>query len=164
MFGICVTSSGADLYIMMGMYSLYYKMDQQSSFKLSVAAAHHIQSFNYLIDSGLNKLLNRFTPMELNLTDLIGEHPSLKNLPFRSLKVTYSHFKIGQPYRFDDPTALLQEVYPQECRLAGKTYTANLVAQVTRDIDGSSDTFTADLGPIPIMVGSRSCHLSGMSR
>jgi len=37
-------------------------MDQQS-FKLSLAAAHHIQSFNYITDGGFDKVLARFTPM-----------------------------------------------------------------------------------------------------
>jgi DNA-directed RNA polymerase I subunit RPA2 len=84
-------------------------MDQQS-FKLSVAAAHHIQSFNYITDAGLNRLLARFIPMELNLSDIHADHPNNKSvtLPFRSIKITYSQLKIGQPYRFNDPTALHQ--------------------------------------------------------
>ena len=44
-------------------------MDQQS-FKLSVAASHHIESFNFMIQDGLNKVLTYFTPMELHQTDI----------------------------------------------------------------------------------------------
>jgi DNA-directed RNA polymerase I subunit RPA2 len=138
-------------------------MDQQS-FKLSLAAAHHIQSFNYLIDGGLNKVLARFTPMELNQADILHENPNNRalKLPYHSIKITYSQLKLGQPYRFSDPTALTQEIYPQECRLGSKTYASNLMAEITRDIDGNVDTFTADLGTIPIMVRSKSCHLNGL--
>lgn len=108
-------------------------MDQQS-FKLALAAAHHIQSFNFITDTGLNKTLAYFTPMELNLADI--PHEQLQNkvaaLPFKSIKISYSQLKLGQPYRFNDPTALHQEIYPQECRLAGKTYSAPLMAEMTR--------------------------------
>jgi hypothetical protein len=52
--------------------------------------------------------------------------------PFKSLKISYSQLRIGQPFRFNDPTALTQEIYPQECRLASKTYSAPLFAEITR--------------------------------
>lgn len=72
--------------------------------------------------------------MELNFADIPPENVQGKPIavPFRSLKLSYSQLKLGQPYRFNDPTALHQEVYPQECRLAGKTYSAPLLAEITR--------------------------------
>ena len=122
-------------------------MDQQS-FKLSVAASHHIESFNYLIQTGLNKVLNYFTPMELNQTDLASDHTSTKplTLPCSSIKLTFSQLKVGQPYKFNDTNAIHQEIYPQECRLAGKTYSAPLIAEMTRQIDDNVDTFAVSLG------------------
>lgn len=83
-------------------------MDQQS-FKLSLASAHHIQSFNFISDSGLAKTLAHFTPMEINLSDIpqdILNKPTA--VPFKSLKISFSQLKVGQPYRFNDPTALHQ--------------------------------------------------------
>ena len=106
-------------------------MDQQS-FKLSLAASHHIQSFNFMLQSGINQVLNHFNPMELHPSDLSHDHshPQTKHqvLPFNSLKITFSQLRVGQPYRFNDPSALHQEIYPQECRLASKTYGAPLIA------------------------------------
>ena len=99
-------------------------MDQQS-FKLSLAAAHHINSFNYCTSKALEHMLTNFSPMELFSADLPPEH---KQLPFSQIKITFTQLKIGQPYRFNDPTAVHQEIYPQECRLAGKTYSAPLLA------------------------------------
>lgn len=88
-------------------------MDQQS-FKLALASAHHIQSFNFIGDSGLAKTLAYFTPMELNQADIPNDILSkLPSLPFRSFKISFSQLKINQPYRFNDPTALHQEIYPQ---------------------------------------------------
>jgi DNA-directed RNA polymerase beta subunit len=84
------------------------------------------------------------------------------NLSFKSLRLTFTQLRLGKPYRYNDPTALVQEIYPQECRLASKTYTAPLLAEISREIDGNLDTFTAYLGEIPIMVRSNNCHLAGL--
>ena len=104
-------------------------MDQQS-FRLSLAAQHHIQSFNYAISEGLDKVLTHFVPMEVHQRDAAVELPSNRQgaLPFQSLQITYSQLRIGRPYRAQDPNALIQEVYPAECRMASKTYTAPLIA------------------------------------
>lgn len=138
-------------------------MDQQS-FKLALAASHHVQSFNFITEAGLAKTLSHFVPMELNQADISPEHLQGKTLPFRSIKITFNQLKLGQPYRFNDPNVIHQEIYPQECRLAGKTYSAPLLAVVTREIDDNIDTFAVNLGEIPIMVGSQKCHLQGLSR
>lgn len=50
---------------------LVYIMENQQSFKLAVAAQHHIQSFNFISDCGLQKILNRFVPMELHEKDIL---------------------------------------------------------------------------------------------
>lgn len=74
---------------------------------MALAAQHHIQSFNYITDSGLQKVLSRFVPMELNEKDLANENKT-PNINFKSLKLTYTQLRIGKPYRFNDPTALVQ--------------------------------------------------------
>jgi DNA-directed RNA polymerase I subunit RPA2 len=100
------------------------------------------------------------------LINVNSHSPSLANkpppLPFQSLQLTYSQLRVGKPYRHNDPNALTQEIYPMECRMASRTYSASLVAEITRTIDGSVDTFTAQLGDIPIMVRSSHCHLEGL--
>jgi DNA-directed RNA polymerase beta subunit len=58
---------------------------------------------------------------------------------------------------------LYQDILPQECRLANKTYTAPLFCQITREVDGASDTIKVSLGDIPIMVKSKNCHLANLS-
>jgi hypothetical protein len=86
-------------------------MENQQSFKLALAAQHHIQSFNYISDCGLQKILNRFVPMELHEKDIIPELTSHKNPPnlnFKELKLTYTQLRLGRPYRYNDPSALVQ--------------------------------------------------------
>jgi len=83
-------------------------MIDQQSFKLALASSHHIQSFNYMVQQGLNKMLTYFTPMELNPTDLAQDHNKNIHTPFNNLKITFTGLKLGQPYRFNDPTAIHQ--------------------------------------------------------
>jgi hypothetical protein len=52
--------------------------------------------------------------MEIYEKDVINEATNKAILvPFKSLKLSYENLKIGKPYRQDDPTALVQEIYPQ---------------------------------------------------
>lgn len=41
-------------------------MDNQQSFKLALAAAHHVESFNFIYEQGLSKILHYLQPMELH--------------------------------------------------------------------------------------------------
>ncbi len=71
-----------------------YKMDNQQSYKLAVAAAHHIESFNFIYEQGLKKLLHYLQPMELHEKDFSPEVTQNKNnfnIPFKSIKLSISH-------------------------------------------------------------------------
>lgn len=83
---------------------------------MALAASHHIQSFNHIYRQGLEKLLHYLQPMELHEDDLAPEITNNKspyNLPFKYLKLSFSHLEIGKPFRSNDPTALVQEILPQ---------------------------------------------------
>lgn len=91
-------------------------MENQQSYKLALAAAHHIRSFDYIYDRGLDRILHYLQPMELHERDLSPEITNNKHpyhLPFSSIKLSISHLEIGKPFRCNDPTALYQEVLPQ---------------------------------------------------
>ena len=124
-------------------------MDNQQSYKLALAAAHHVESFDFIYEQGLAKILHYLQPMELHEKDLspeITQNKNTFNIPFNSIKLSISHLEIGKPFRCNDPTVLYQEILPQECRLANKTYTAPLLCEITREVDGASDSFKVSLG------------------
>jgi DNA-directed RNA polymerase I subunit RPA2 len=58
-------------------------------------------------------------------------------------------------------TLLMQEgeSMPFECRLAQKTYESNLMISVTLEVEGHSIKVKKQMGPIPMMVGSKKCNL-----
>ena len=57
------------------------------------------------------------------------------------------------------------KLFPTECRLREISYAAPLIAQVARQIDNSNIERTkVNLGNFPIMVKSKYCHLSDMTK
>jgi DNA-directed RNA polymerase I subunit RPA2 len=44
----------------------------------------------------------------------------------------------------------------------GKTYSAPLICEVTKEIDDTVETFAVNLGELPIMVRSDHCHLANL--
>lgn len=51
---------------------------------------------------------------------------------------------------------------PHDCRMLGRTYSAPLLCEVTKEIDDVTERFTVNLGELPIMVRSQNCHLYGL--
>jgi DNA-directed RNA polymerase I subunit RPA2 len=47
--------------------------------------------------------------------------------------------------------------------MMGRTYSAPLLCEVTKEVDGAWERFTVTLGELPIMVRSDFCHLNGLS-
>lgn len=129
--------------------------------KLKLAAHHHIESFNYIGRTGLNRLVQNLSPMELLNREAVVEGKAIV-LPFGSIKLSFSSVIIGKPFKLNDPSASTQEIYPHDCRMQGRTYSAPLICEVTREIDGAIDRFTVTLGELPIMVRSEFCHLHGL--
>lgn len=57
-----------------------------------------------------------------------------------------------------------RDIYPMEARLRKLTYSSPLHLDVSAHIDGvQRDSFTAQIGKIPVMVRSKFCHLHGLS-
>ena len=129
--------------------------------KLKIAAAHHIESFNFMYEQGLKDIVSHLPPMELQSGEVQVEGKEVV-FPFQKLKVSFESVVIGKPLR-NDPTAKHLEIYPQDCRLAGRTYSAPLICEMVRETDGVTERFTVTLGELPIMVGSKHCHLSNLS-
>ncbi len=58
-------------------------------------------------------------------------------------------------------TLLMQEgeSLPYECRLAHKTYESNLIISATLELEGHTIKIKKQMGPIPMMVGTKKCNL-----
>jgi DNA-directed RNA polymerase I subunit RPA2 len=122
--------------------------------QLQYAASHHIESFNYLYNGGLAQVCKHLIPLELYKNET-----NLAALPFNSLKIYIEDLKIGLPSKSPQQNQSDTRLLPQECRIAGKTYGAPLIATVVKQINNEKETFQMNLSDIPIMVRSDHCHL-----
>jgi DNA-directed RNA polymerase subunit B len=129
-----------------------------SFFKDKGLVRQHLDSYNEFIDRGLQEVI-----------DEIGEIPI--EVPENPYKV-----KLGQIWIIDPQTRITgpystevdgtkHEIYPLEARLRNLTYAAPVALEMTPVIDGrEQDTELVYIGNIPVMLKSKLCFLSQLSR
>ena len=127
-------------------------------FKDKGLVRQHLDSFNEFIDHGLQEVI-----------DEVGEIPI--EVPESPYKV-----KLGQIWIIDPQTRITgpyatevdgtkHEIYPLEARLRNLTYAAPVALEMTPVIDGrEQDTELVYVGNIPVMLKSKLCFLSQLSR
>jgi DNA-directed RNA polymerase subunit B len=127
-------------------------------FKNKGLVRQHLDSYNEFIDRGLQEVV-----------DEIGEIPI--EVPENPYKV-----KLGQVWIIDPQTRITgpyttevdgtkHEIYPMEARLRNLTYAAPVALEMTPVIDGrEQDTELVYVGNIPVMLKSKLCFLSQLSR
>jgi DNA-directed RNA polymerase subunit B len=130
----------------------------KSFFKEKGLVRQHLDSFNEFIDHGLQEVI-----------DEVGEIPI--EIPESPYKV-----KLGQIWIIDPQTRITgpyatevdgtkHEIYPLEARLRNLTYAAPIALEMTPVIDGrEQDTELVYVGNIPVMLKSKLCFLSQLSR
>src|SRR5512139_492461 len=118
----------------------------------------HLDSYNEFIDHGLQEVV-----------DEVGEIPI--EVPDNPYKV-----KLGQIWVIDPQSRITgpyvtegdgtkHEIYPMEARLRNLAYAAPVALEMTPIIDGrEQDTELVYIGNIPVMLKSKLCFLSQLSR
>ncbi|MBS7615677.1 DNA-directed RNA polymerase subunit B [Candidatus Bathyarchaeota archaeon] len=127
-------------------------------FKEKGLVRQHLDSYNEFIDHGLQEVI-----------DEVGEIPI--EVPESPYKV-----KLGQIWIIDPQTRISgpyvtevdgtkHEIYPIEARLRNLTYAAPVALEMTPVVDGrEQDTELVYIGNIPVMLKSKLCFLSQLSR
>ncbi|MEM3875079.1 MAG: DNA-directed RNA polymerase subunit B [Candidatus Bathyarchaeia archaeon] len=127
-------------------------------FKEKGLVRQHLDSYNEFIDHGLQEVV-----------DEVGEIP---------IEVPESPYtvKLGQVWIIDPQTRISgpyvtevdgtkHEIYPIEARLRNLTYAAPIALEMTPVVDGrEQDTELVFIGNIPVMLKSKLCFLSQLSR
>ncbi|MEM2995299.1 MAG: DNA-directed RNA polymerase subunit B [Candidatus Bathyarchaeia archaeon] len=127
-------------------------------FKEKGLVRQHLDSYNEFVDHGLQEII-----------DEVGEIPI--EVPENPYTV-----KLGQVWIIDPQTRITgpyvtevdgtkHEIYPMEARLRNLTYAAPVALEMTPVIDGrEQDTELVYIGNIPVMLKSKLCFLSQLSR
>lgn len=110
----------------------------------------HIDSFNYMLDGGLENAVREIFPVNLTLANN------------DKIALWVEDATIYQPMA---PTGTIgvrnHKIYPTECRQRGSTYKGKLVGRIGWSINGKlQEHLEKDLGEIPIMIKVNTCEKS----
>lgn len=113
----------------------------------------------FQIDS-YNDFITRRIPKVLNEIGVIKpEVPELGDL-----KIKLGEFKIGQP-SIKEADGSTRDILPLEARIRNLTYSAPMYVEMTTVLnDIESESKAINFGDLPVMLKSKICPLSGMSR
>jgi len=118
----------------------------------------HLDSFNEFIDHGLQEVIDEVSEIQIE----VPENPYKVKLG--QIWIIDPQTRITGPYTTEvDGTK--HEFYPMEARLRNLTYAAPIALEMTPVIDGrEQDTELVYIGNIPVMLKSKLCFLSQLSR
>ncbi|XP_014250350.1 DNA-directed RNA polymerase I subunit RPA2 [Cimex lectularius] len=124
---------------------------KQNEFLQSLGAPH-VDSFNYLLDEGLDLICKDLTPVEIEVNN-------------STVRLNITEIQLLPP---TVPPNLIgvskQEVWPTECRQSASTYKGRLIIKVSWYVDGvQMPPICKELGMIPIMIKSKACYLNNLT-
>jgi len=107
----------------------------------------NITSFNRFIDTGMQEMVDEISA-------------GIDNEEF---EINLGRIEVGKPVivEADGSSSLIT---PTEARLRNLTYAAPVSLEITVKKDGQVDSEVVEIGKIPVMIKSKVCNTSGMSR
>jgi DNA-directed RNA polymerase subunit B len=111
-----------------------------------------IESFNDFVEKRLPKLIKSIGKIKPDLPE-VGE-----------LEIKLGKFELGEP-RVKEADGSIRKILPMEARIRNLTYAAPMYVEMTQILNGiESKPVMVEIGDLPIMVKSKYCPLSRMSR
>lgn len=114
----------------------------------------NIQSFNTFIEKGLQEVIEENKDAE----------PTIIPHNIEKFKIRFGRITVDKP-KITEADGSSRHIYPLEARLRKISYHATIKLEVSTYInDVQRENFVAEVGKLPIMLKSKFCNLSGMSR
>src|SRR3989344_5061725 len=114
----------------------------------------NINSFNNFVDVEMQNIVNE-------MGDIV---PTIIPPDIKEFKIKFDKIWITKP-QLVEADGSKRNVYPIEARLRKLTYSAPMYLEVSAYIDGvQRETFTTEIGKLPIMLKSKYCHLSSIKQ
>ncbi|MBW3019172.1 DNA-directed RNA polymerase subunit B'' [Candidatus Woesearchaeota archaeon] len=128
---------------------LIKKFFEENSFVKST-----IDSFNDFVEKQLNAILGENKIIE----------PTIIPPNVESFKIRLDRIWVTKP-EITEADGSKRPIYPTEARLRKLSYSAPIYIEISAHVnDVQRESFTTQIGNMPIMLKSASCHLSKMSR
>ncbi|MEM5793384.1 MAG: DNA-directed RNA polymerase subunit B'' [Candidatus Aenigmatarchaeota archaeon] len=111
-----------------------------------------LESYNDFIENRIQKIIRQIKEIKPEVPD-VGD-----------FKIKLGKFKIGVP-SVKEADGSVREILPFEARIRNLTYAAPMYVEMTPVLNGiESETMFVNFGDMPVMVKSKICPLSTMSR
>jgi DNA-directed RNA polymerase subunit B len=118
----------------------------------------HLDSYNEFIDHGLQEVVDEVNEIPIEVPE------SPYKVKLGQIWVIDPQSRITGPY-VTEVDGTKHEIYPMEARLRNLAYAAPIALEMTPIIDGrEQDTELVYIGNIPVMLKSKLCFLSQLSR
>ncbi|MBW3021345.1 DNA-directed RNA polymerase subunit B'', partial [Candidatus Woesearchaeota archaeon] len=113
-----------------------------------------IESFNNLIEEELQKIVDENKEIE----------PTIIPQDIDEFKIRLDKIWVQKP-EITEADGSKRPIYPSEARLRKITYSAPMFIEVSAHINGvQRESFTTQIGNLPIMLKSKYCHLNKLSK
>ncbi len=113
-----------------------------------------IESFNAFIDVEMQKIIEESKDVE----------PTIIPPDVESFKIRLDKVWVTKP-QITEADGSKRSIFPVEARLRKITYSAPIYLEVSSHInDVQRESFTTQIGSLPIMLHSKYCHLHGMNK
>lgn len=114
----------------------------------------NIQSFNNLIEKGLQEVIEENKEAE----------PTIIPHNIEKFKIRFGRIRVGKP-EITEADGSKRAIYPVEARLRKISYSAPIYLEISTYVnDIQRENFETEIGKMPIMLRSKFCHLSNLSR
>src|SRR5271157_4287519 len=118
----------------------------------------HLDSYNEFIDHGLQEVVDEVAEIPIEVPE------SPYKVKLGQIWVIDPQSRITGPY-VTEVDGTKHEIYPMEARLRNLAYSAPIALEMTPVIDGrEQDTELVFIGNIPVMLKSKLCFLSQLSK
>jgi len=112
----------------------------------------NIKSFNKFVEVELQRIVN----------DIGDISPTIVPADVQDFKIKFDKIWIEKP-QIVEADGSKRNIYPMEARLRKLTYSAPLYLEVSAHVDGiQRESFTTQIGKIPMMLRSKFCHLHNL--
>ena len=132
----------------------YSKTLIQKHFKEHSFVNSNIESFNHFIEEDLKKIIEENK-------EII---PTIPPQNIEDFRIKFDKIWVTKP-EITEADGSKRNIYPAEARLRKLTYSAPTFIEVSAHINGvQRESFTTQIGNIPIMLKGKNCHLYGLNK